>query len=170
MANVLPEQVQRKVSREYLARFVIALSLVSLAISFIAFLSLLPVEVALQMESASLATLEANAPQSEAAAADKTALTHTQAILNVVGPYVSTSSAMLDAIRASVADRPAGLTISSLSYAAGSKTISLVGLGTSVNEFNANLKADPHFTAVQVPINALVGNSKQFTLTLTGDF
>lgn len=170
MANVLPEHVQKKVGRAYLARFVIALSLVSLAVSFIAFLSLLPVEVALQMESASLTSLESSTPQSEEAATDQAALTHTQDIIRVIGPYVATSSTVLDAIRAAIADRPAGLTISSLSYAAGSKTINLVGLGSAVSDFNANLRADPHFTDVQVPVNALVGNSKQFTLTLVGNF
>lgn len=154
----------------FVARAAIAASIVSLAVSFVAFLALLPAEVAIQVESRAFSSIEQNAPPQQEVAKDRTTLSGSQQLLNVLGPYVSTSSAALDAMRAVVGDRPPGLVITSLSYVAGSKTITVVGQGSTVSSFGTELQADPHFTGVNIPVGVLVGSNKKFSITLTGNF
>lgn len=170
MTNVLPAQTQKKIRREHLARFTIAASLISLVVSFVAFLSLIPSEIALQIESRTLAAIEQSSPAAQEVAADRSALARTQSLVVTAQPYLATSTAALDAISAALSARPAGTTISSLSYLVGSKTISITGQGTGVNAYGAALRADKTFTAVQIPVGVLVGTDKRFTITLTGNF
>jgi hypothetical protein len=170
MSNILPEHARKKVGRDNAARLVLAVSLVSLAISFVAFLALLPVEIALQIEGRTVARIQQGAPPGQEVNADATALTDMQSLLNIIGPYAATSSAPLSAIRAAIDDRPAGTLITAISYDASSKNITVTGQGSNVSAYATALREDGRFTGVQIPVGALVGGNKLFTVTLTGNF
>jgi hypothetical protein len=101
----------KKLRREYAARMVIATSFVSLAASLVALLALLPAEVAVQIENRTLGNLEANAPSTQQASSDSSALSRTESELGVLSPYLATSSPALEAMRAVLSDKPTGTSI-----------------------------------------------------------
>lgn len=154
-------------------RFALAGSIAAFLIAGIVILILVSIEAAIRLEALPLSNLERNA-SSEAAqeTADRATLSDAAKILTAMASYDATSSPALEAIAALVGDRTAGVTLTSISYNSGSKSIQLAGSGPAgaARAYSDALKADTHFESVQVPVGALVSDARQFTITLTGNF
>lgn len=173
MANVLPEKTRKNILREELARFVLASSLVLLLLAFIAFLSLLPAEIALQIEDSALAKTKASTPAADQINGDHLTLAEAQSFVSTALPYLAATSTGFDAIRAAIVDRPQGISITLISYIPGSKTITLSGAAAAsadIASYQSALKSDAHFTDAQIPVGALVSGDRQFSVTLSGNF
>lgn len=159
--------------REDMARFVLTGSLILLLLAFVAFLSLLPAEIALQIEAASLEKTRANAPSSDQINNDRETLADAGSYVRTLLPFTTASSTGFEAIGSAIADRPKGIALHVISYSPGTKTITISGVALAsadIAAYQSALKADAHFSSVQIPVGALVGGDKQFSVTLSGDF
>lgn len=175
MANVLPEPAQKKIEREYLARFVLAGAVTALVCAFIAFLTLLPSEIAIQIQDSSMRSAASTpAPPAGQTAADRADVEAAQQLLLQLTPISAASSSALDMVKAAIADRPAGISINAISSTPAVKQLALSGNASSLDAINAYrtaLQADKHFTAVNVPVSALVGSEVgQFTISLVTSY
>lgn len=173
MANVLPERAKKTMLREFATRFAIAGAVMLMGTAFIAFLALLPTEIVLQLDTASLQHISAASASPGQINADHATLADAASLVSTVLPFTNATSTGLEALRYALADKTPGISISSISYIPGSGTLSLTGSimpGGSISGFQSALKADTHFTNVEIPVGTLVGSAKEFTVTLTGNF
>lgn len=170
MANILPFETQKKIWGMYRARFVIAASLMSLALSALAALALAPSYLALQLAAPPIAETAASARANMSN--DVVAMARAQALVAAVGPLVAATSSPSQNILASLSGRPAGVVVTRITYTAHP---SLITLGASasraaVNAYRDALMKDAHFTSVDIPVDSLIGNSSSFTVSLKGNF
>ncbi len=173
MSNVLPEEAKEAVWRMYRARFLIAGSLVMLAVALLAALSLFPSYVILQTEQGGVAA-EAGSGTATAQA-DRIAVAHAQGLLTTLTPILSATTTPTAAIADALAARPIGISIDHITMTTGA-TGSMIVSGTAatieaINRYQNALRADKRFTGISVPVGELAGTAGgHFSITLSGKF
>lgn len=177
MANVLPREAQKKVSRSFRARYVLVGSLALLASAIVTLLALLPAYVVVYVERTSVsgdASLAAS-PAGAQEKSDRDDILRAQMLLKDLSTTASSTTVGLDAIRAALEKRSKGITVQTISYVAGETGTIMVG-GTAagredISAYATSLRADPRFKSVSIPIGDLAGTGNgRFTITLTGTF
>ncbi|MDB5237963.1 MAG: hypothetical protein JWM46_233 [Candidatus Kaiserbacteria bacterium] len=170
MANILPFETQKKIWGMYRARFLIAASLVSLTLSALAGLALVPSYLALQLAAPPAA--EAVAHSAGNVPDDIATVTRTQALITALTPIISATTTPSESILVALGLRPQGVTVTHITYTAKPSLITLGGAAsrTTINAYRDALAHDVHFTNVSIPVDALIGNSESFTVSLKGNF
>jgi len=171
MANVLPFEEKKRLSRRMFARFIFVLSLTLILGAVIASLALLPAILQVRIAQEALTS-----PENEVARTardDQAKGARAQILMDALSPIVlATSTPATEALDAALALKPASVSISNISYGPGS--IQLSGVSNNrqaVNAFRDALEKDSHFKTVAVPVAALVGTQDgRFTMTLTGNY
>lgn len=151
------------------ARFVFTASLVLCIAAVIASLSLFPSLISVRIARASL---PAQAEISESARDDQTQNARALALVAALSPLANATSSPAEVLFAALGERPAGMSITAMSYSKGK--IELSGVATNreaVSVMRDALEKDGRFSSVTVPVAAIVGTQEgRFTMTLTGDF
>lgn len=172
MSNLLPPGLRKTLWWDSLHRMLLAVSLLFLGASAITTLALLPSLLVFRVASSGSA---AQPGTSGAPPADISVISTAQQLLVQLSPVAGTSTAPIEAITAALSARPQGVAIDHITYSGGPSS-SLILSGTaarkeSVNEYKTALVADKRFSAVSVPVAALLGaDSGRFTVTLGGIF
>lgn len=172
MSNLLPHEAQRAIWRMYRARFLIAGSLLALAVAGLSALSLLPSYLALhggETESAS------TTPERIADAQDHEAIVRVQSLLAALSPLVIATTTPSAAIAQVLSLRPPTITIDHIAYTEGEQGgIMIVGSAATreaISGYRQALASDTHFKTVSVPVADLAGApGGRFSIGLTGDF
>lgn len=172
MANVLPPEVQKKVWAMYQARFVLVTSLVLLALAAAAAITMIPSYVAVQIAESGPGQ---EAAETEEVRAHAIALERSQFLIRELMPVVSATSSAVDAMTATLAMRPDGVRVTRIMYVADAEEgrLTLVGSGprSQVSAYKDALTNSGLFTAVSVPVGALVGSEGGgFSIVLVGKF
>ncbi len=174
MANVLPENAQKKLRAEQRARFILAGSFAAILCAFIALLALLPAYLVVNAsDTGNDAPLPA--PRNDQEKTDQAGILRAQQLLRLLAPVSSSSVASIDAALATIAQRPEGVTVQSFALSPGNPA-TLVLSGTSntreaINTYGELLRKNPNFNNVAVPIGALTGTDDgHFSVTVTGTF
>ncbi len=169
MSNLLPNEAKIEVWSDTRSRILVGVGLSFFAGAVLAGAALAP--SFLIMHGIQVKTSDEKADPT----ADQTqAILDAQALLSQISAVESTTSPAKIAAQA-IAARPRGVTLTHVVYNAGTPaTLMLVGNAPrreDVNAYRTALSADPRFSSVSVPINALVGTENgDFTLTITGSF
>lgn len=166
MVNILPQQNQKKLWRALRARFIIVFSVLLIILALGGYLALVPGYLALQF--AAPPTPEptvATAASVDAAAS----IGRAQAIVTTLAPLVSATSTPSALILEALAAKPSGISVEHINYDAPDGTILLSGTGgrTAINAYRDLAAKNPLFSEVSVPVSALVGESGQFSMTIT---
>ena len=172
MANVLPVENVRSVWHFYRARFILAASFVITALSLIAIAALIPSYVLLLSDTSSSQSAPSAGKIDEQA--DHAELARTQGLITQLSPVAFATSSPLDAIEHALLLRPKGITVARIMFTNG-KQDTIVFNGTSqtresVNAYRKVLQSDPSYASVVIPVEDLVGNGNQLTVTLSGSF
>ena len=172
MSNVLPQESQRTIWRNYRARFILMGSLVTLSVAALSSLALLPSYLALHSDQGSSFTSISTATSS--GQGDREAITSAQSLLVTLSPHISATTTPTAAVQYALALRPKGATVNHIVYSSGDVgTIMLVGLASRevISAYRTALSGDPHFKSASVPIGDLAGaQDGGFSITLSGDF
>ena len=173
MMNVLPESAVRALSREYIARSIVALSGLLMIAAGVGFLTLLPSYVALQVNLG--AHTDQGGHAHDVTAQDRADIVRTQKLIGQLHGVVNATSSPSATIRVALGLRPKGVIVEHMTYAPGlSGSLVLVGTAPSregISSYRDALAHDPHFKTVSLPVDALVGaQGGQFTITLSGAF
>lgn len=153
------------------ARFLIVLSLVSLALSALAALSLVPSYLALEIAAPPVgdtAISHTGTPKN-----DPTEMARAQAIIVALRPYLNSTTSPSAIVASALGLRTQGVTIDHITYVSGkSGQMTLDGTATreAISAYRDALGKNPYFSAVSVPVGSLVGAGGRFTLSLTGAF
>jgi len=173
MSNLLPQETKTTLWRTYRARFVIAGSLVMLIAGAVSFAALSPSYLVLQIdEGGQAAQLSANAT---AAQADRAAITHTQALLSTLAPFVSATTTATQVITEALSEKPAGIGILHINATPGNPGVIILS-GTAdtpktIAAYQKTLEADARFSDVSVPVGDLAGTANgQFSITFSANF
>ena len=172
MSNVLPLEKKQELLKRFRARCIMVLALTLLVGAGIASASLIPAFVSVRVAESSVAA----APSAESGARDDQAkLVRAQTIVGALMPLVSltsTHSTPSETFSFAIGLKPAGISVTGISYSKGS--LMLTGVSNSrdaVNAYREALEESKHFSAVNVPVAALVGAQEgRFTVTLSGAF
>jgi hypothetical protein len=170
MANILPLDAQKKIWSMYRARFLIAASLVSLALSALAALALVPSYLALQLAappvSDAISHANANTPE------DIATVSRAQALIAALGPVLSATTSPASVILDALGQRPAGVTVTGITYTTNPSLITFAGSASrdAISAYRDTLAKDPLFTSVSIPVDSLIGNNSNFTMSLSGNF
>lgn len=176
MANVLPEIDRKRVIREYILRLTLVLSSVILLSGVMSCVALLPAAAYVFVHQSSIRIPVESTPLSqEQITQDRIDAQKTESLLRVLYPVMTATSSPVAVVRSVLAKRPTGVTITSFSFAADSKMLTVSGQADgrdAVNTFRGALQSDPRFTNVVIPVNVLAGAGQngRFSLTLTGAF
>lgn len=172
MTNILPQESQKEMLELSRARFVIITSVIFIAASLLAYGALLPSYLVLHFNPGPVTVPSTVSPVE--IANDKTALIHSQNLLNMLAPVVApvTPSA---AIRTALSLRPQGVHIDHISYQAGkSGQIVLQGVADTtdaIDAYRTALLTSKQFSAVDVPVGVLIGSDNgRFDVRLSGSF
>ena len=170
MANILPLQAQKKIWHMYRARFLIAASLVSLALSALAALVLVPSFLALELAAPPLSDTAARSAANTPT--DVVTISRTQAIIAALSPIFSATSSPSQAIIAALSARPPGVVVQNITYTAAPARITFTGTASrdAIGAYRDALTKDPQFTSVAVPVDSLIGTNNNFTMSLQGNF
>jgi len=172
MANVLPLAGKKAVEKRMRARFLLIGSLAIAVAAIVAILSVVPAFMSVRIAHASLESSlqESAGSQSE----DQAAAARAQALIGAFKSIASATSSPSDALAAALAQKPAGISITAITYTSGKNEIVLSGLAArreAVNQFRDMLEKTGRFSGVAVPVGALVGTQEgRFTVTLSGAF
>lgn len=171
MTNLLPLKRQKAVWAMYRARFLIAASIVLLVFAAIAALALIPSYLALELAAP---PAPQTTSQPKGSPGDTAAIARAQAIVRAAVPLVIAATSSSRVIDEALSLKPAGVSITHVTLASGAPgQLALAGTATrdALNAYRNALSADPFFTGVSVPVNALVGSDNgQFSITLSGNF
>lgn len=169
MTNVLPLPAQQTLWSIHRARFLTVFALVLIALSVLAYVALLPSFVALETNTLSDAEMSA---QGSSATESLKSMQKSQALLTAVAPIIYATTTPTFAMEKAIELRPKGATVSRIRYIGSSHTIQLAGVASreALTAYRTALENDGLFTAVSVPVAALVGASGQFSITLSGNF
>ena len=174
MSNLLPREAQRAVWGMYRTRFVIASSLLGLAVAALSLLTLLPSYLALH--NANGATNVSSTSDKDADAKDKAAVRRVQSLLGVLSPLVAASTTPTAAIARALSLRPSTIAIDHISYTTERDGGSIMLVGTAatreaINGYRQALTSEPLFVAVSIPVGDLTSApGGRFSLNLFGDF
>lgn len=168
MTNLLPLEAEKAMWRTYRSRFVIVGSLVLLALSGLALCSLIPGYIAIRL--AAPAAIEM--PRAERDGSDDpVSIRRTQALIETMAPLLSPTSSPSVALREALKEKPRGVTVDRVSYSTGRIVLSGEGTRENIDAYRNVLVANKTFSAVSVPVSALVGrDGARYSLTLTGEF
>lgn len=172
MANVLPLEEKKRLDQSFRARYIGLGSLVLILAALVAILAMVPSFFAIRFARASLAPIETSA---RASSDDQKQANRAQALLGALKPQLAATSSPTSALTRALAVRPAGISITQISYSRGEPSkIVLTGTSASrdaINRFRGALEKDGAFSSVSIPVSALVGVQEgKFTATLTGNF
>jgi hypothetical protein len=170
MANVIPREGLSKIRKRNSARFILVASGMIAAAALLAILAIMPAYVSIRVARAAA---EAGVHEAgEAASEDQDEAIRTQRLILTLTPIANATTSPISALSAALAEKPAGLSITSISYASDKSTILLAGTATrreAVSALRDTLEATKRFSSVTVPVAALVGAQEgRFTITLTG--
>lgn len=167
MANLLPREAYKRMSRFYESRVLSTISLVAFVLAILAALALTP----------SYLALEYAAPQSpgvsgeRAAGDDVTSIARTRALMRRADPLLSQEVYPTDLMRIILDGRPSGVVVDRISYAAGRVTLAGHASREGVSAYREFLTAEELFETVVVPVGALIGaEGGRFSITLSGEF
>lgn len=152
------------------ARFLLVGSFMISAAAVVAILAIMPAYISVQIARAAV---ENGAERGGGtASADHEAAVRTQGLITQLNPVANATSSPTDALSLALAQKPAGLSITTITYARDKSTILLTGISQrreAVNALRDALEATKRFSSVTVPVSALVGAQEgRFTITLTG--
>jgi len=174
MANLLPKDTLQTVRKLYRARFVLVGSLVFGACGAFALFALIPTYILVSIERSTIATMsdeELSLPVST----DQDDLVRAQVLAEELQVFASSSASALPILTAILEARPAGVVVSSISFAReDSSSVVISGEApsrTEINEYRAILASDERYESVSVPIGFLAGSEDgRFSITVTGTF
>lgn len=171
MANVIPRDGLSKIQKRNTARFLLVGSGMFATAAIVAILAILPAYVSIQIARASVdsAAQESSAGMGE----EQAAAVRTQALITNLTPIANATTSPTDALSVALAQKPTGISITTISFVGGSKSnILLTGTAArreAVTTFRDALQATGRFSSVAVPVAALVGTQEgRFTVTLSG--
>lgn len=171
MANVIPREGLSAVRKRNMARFVFVGAVIFSSAAIVAILSILPAYVSVRVARASVDAVNREAA-AESRSEDQQASARTQALLNVLTPIASATSSPSESLIIALSEKPAAISITSISYVAGTKTIEIAGTSAqreAISALRDALEASGRFSNVAVPVAALVGAQEgRFTVTLSG--
>ncbi len=152
----------------YRARFVVVLSVLLSTLPLLAALLIVPSYLALRIS----APPQQSAPAAgkEGASGDVAAIARTQAIVLALTPLLAATTSPSSVIAAALSDRPVGVVIGQITYAADVGQLTLTGTAPrgAINVYRDALTADKRFSSVSVPVSDLVGTEDgRFSITLT---
>lgn len=159
--------MRKKVSARFLLVGALALALSAL----VAILALVPAYVSVRIARASLeSSVQAAA---KAQGSDQAISAKTQRLITALKPIANATSSPSDTVAKALEQKPAGLSITTITYTGGTKpTAVLTGESTrreAVNAFRDALEKTGAFPKIEVPVAALVGaQDGRFTMTLSG--
>lgn len=140
------------------------------AAALVAILAIMPAYISVRIARASVET--ASSPSDGPASADQEAAVRTQKLITSLAPVANATTSPTGALAAALAEKPAGLSITSITYASDKSTLVLSGTASrreAVSALRDALEATGRFSSVAVPVAALVGAQEgRFTITLTG--
>ncbi len=154
----------------YRARFVIAFSLVALALALVAALALVPSYLALRVAAPPVASV-ASVPKGSGT--DTVAMARAQALLHKVKPLLSSTSSPTEIVRTALSARPKGVRVDHVIYiagAAGQMTLAGTASREDISAFRDELGKISLFTGVSVPVGSLVSSEGRFSISLSGIF
>lgn len=169
MSNVLPQEEKKALLVRFRARFIGVFAIVLFLSAAIASTSLIPAFISVRIARAAL-----EAPQESQTASrdDQVKLLRAQTIVSVLTPIVAATSTPSEILAVAIGLKPGAVRVSGVTYTKGS--LVLTGISSSrdaVNTYRQALEASHRFSAVLVPVAALVGAQEgRFTATLSGDF
>lgn len=171
MANVIPREGLSKMQKRNTARFLLISSFMIAGAALVAILAILPAYVSVRIARASIES--ANQEAAGSMSADQDTAIRTQALITNLTPIANATSSPSSALAFALAQKPAGISITTITYTGGSKpTILLTGTSQrreAMNTFRDALEASGRFSSVAVPVAALVGAQEgRFTITLNG--
>ncbi len=175
MTNLLPLQQQKNIRRSLRARLIIVGATAATVVAIVALLALMPSYLAVRYSIS--ASQNSAATSSLASAADRAQILELQSLTTELRPFVA-STTPTQAILFALAEKPTGISLDDITYAAGLSDASgqIVVSGAAhtpdlIRVYQEALTKDPHFKSASVPVGALVGtNDGRFSATLTGAF
>lgn len=170
MANVIPREGLSKIGKRNSARFLFVGACMSAAAAIVAILAIMPAYLSVRVARASVET--AAQQSGGTATADQEAAVRTQGLITNLTPIANATTSPVGALDVALAEKPAGLSITSITYTSDKSTIVLTGTASrreAVSALRDALEASKRFSTVAVPVAALVGAQEgRFTITLTG--
>lgn len=168
MANVIPHERKKNLGKALHARFISMGSIIFLIGACIASASLLPAIISVRLARASL-------PQDNLTQVDRddqAKYARALALVHALGPLASATSSPSEVVQRAVGLKPAGISITSVTYRKGQIVLSGISSNRlAVNAFREALEKEERFSTVSVPVAALVGTREgRFTVTLSGAF
>ncbi len=171
MANILPTELRKRNARLERARLTIAGSMVAIVAAALSMLAFVPASIAIR-EGMDTIQNSAVASSTNPTTAQTASLTSAQNVLTQITPLLTATTSPTDAITAALSLRPAGISVTGITYAPGS--LMLVGTAqaeSDIDSYRTALAHDPHFTTVSVPVSVLFGeNGGSFSVKLSGAF
>ncbi|MFZ2555666.1 MAG: PilN domain-containing protein [Minisyncoccia bacterium] len=173
MANVIPSEGLLSLRRRMSARFLLVGSLMLATSALLGLLAILPAYVSVTISRATLESSTEAAAQSSSG--DQAAAQQAQGLITLLTPLATATSSPATALAAVLAQKPVGISVTTISYVGGAKkTLVLSGIASrreAVNQFRDALEKTGLFSSVAVPVAALVGTQDgRFTMTLSGTF
>lgn len=173
MTNVLPHQARKAVWRVYRARFILAGSLVALAVAALSVAALSPSYLILQSEASGASSQTKT--DTGTAVQDRAAVLEAQSFITALTPLLNATTSRVEVVSQALSARPAGMTIHHITLTSGKPgTMILTGSAkniSAINTYRKALEGDRTFTSVSVPVGDLAGTQNgQFSITLTGTF
>lgn len=170
MANVIPREGLSKIQKRNTARFLLLGSGMFAAAAVIAIFAILPAYVSVRIARASVDS--AVRESARAAGEEQAAAVRTQMLITNLTPIANATSSPTDVLSVALAQKPAGISITTISFVGGAKSnILLTGTAQrreAVTTFRDALQASGRFSNVAVPVAALVGTQEgRFTITLS---
>jgi Tfp pilus assembly protein PilN len=171
MANVIPREGLSKMQKRNSARFLLLGSFIFATAAVIAILAILPAYVSVRIARAAVDSAMQDST-SAGMGTEQAAAVRTQTLITNLTPIANATSSPTDTLSVALSLRPAGISITTITYTGGSKS-SILLTGTSerreaVTAFRDALQASGRFSNVAVPVAALVGTQEgRFTITLS---
>ncbi|MFA7309436.1 MAG: hypothetical protein WC050_00875 [Candidatus Paceibacterota bacterium] len=171
MTNLLPLDAGKKVWGMYRSRFIIALSLLLIALAVFAAIALVPSYLAIELAAPPVADLSLASDRK--APEDPVSISRSQALIRALQPIVAKTTSPTVVIASALSYRPQGMQIAHIVYVGGTPAqLSLSGNASRelISAYGDALKKDPRFQNVSVPVGSLVSADGNFTITITGTF
>lgn len=168
MANLLPPAFARTALRDTSVRFAAVAAAAIAGLGVFSIVTLMPTYVLVAGDTPATSTSPTTKAQDEAV------LARAQALVELLAPRVAAGGG-LSIVMTALSLRPAGVHITSISYAAGANgtdTATLAGTADrreAIEAYRSALQSSGAFTNVSIPVADLVGTTQgEFTVTLTG--
>lgn len=172
MANVIPPEEIIVLRRKTNARFIYVAGIVIAVGAIVAILAIMPAYISVRVARASVDTTMGEAAAGNLSSDQATAV-RTQSLIAALKPIASATSSPTDALSRALSVKPAGVSITTITYGGGAKSTVILS-GTSarregVDEFRRALEESGRFSSVSVPVSAIVGTQEgRFSITLSG--